>query len=351
MNKKHLFRIAAVLCGLYLASAAHAQNSDVTAGSRRSERQIHLTNSPAAASTLHPEKVSEEQLKKKVTNVNKASTFIGMKVENLQSENLGKVEDLAFDPDSGKISYAVLSVGGFLGLNEKYIAVPLTALTPAPGEDHLILDADKQHLDKVPGFPKNKWPDLDTPAWGATAGFSAAVPRASNTNALSSATPNPAASSSATAAGTPGLSGQQQGSGKDTSGHNSDQFSGTITAIDADARTLTVQGSSGEKKFHLDSNAQIRAGTENQAKLDDLKAGSHVNVEYKQESGKAVAKTVESASPTRRRTFKKSTRTRTSNIAAVNAGAPTWWQRRKAGDRRRPARSEKPFPSELVVLA
>ncbi len=58
-----------------------------------------------------------------------------MKVKNLQNVNLGKVEDLAFDPHSGKISCLVLSVGGFLGLNEKYIAVPLTALTPAPGHE------------------------------------------------------------------------------------------------------------------------------------------------------------------------------------------------------------------------
>ncbi|MBM3833705.1 MAG: PRC-barrel domain containing protein [Verrucomicrobia bacterium] len=74
-------------------------------------------------------KVTDEQLKKHVTDMNKATKFIGMKVKNLQNENLGEVQELVFDLETGRIAYAVLSVGGFLGANEKNIAVPITALT------------------------------------------------------------------------------------------------------------------------------------------------------------------------------------------------------------------------------
>lgn len=294
MTTNKLFLTAAVLCGLNLTYPALAQETDPA--SKPSDQQAQANdpgdpNKSASDATIHPRRISDQELKKKVTDINKASKFIGMKVKNLQNENLGKVEDMAFDPDSGKISYAVLSIGGFLGLNEKYIAVPLNALTPAPGADHLVLDGDKQRLDRAPGFAKAKWPDLDTPAWGATSGF--------------------ASRSSTNDVGRVGQSGQQQGSasGKsaeqdaaaisksaDPSKDQPQHFSGTITAVNTTERTLSVQGGSGEKKFNLDNNAQIRAGTQNDATIDDLKVGSQVNVEYQQQGDKTMAKTVESSS-------------------------------------------------------
>jgi len=66
-----------------------------------------------------------------------------MAVKNLQNENLGKINDLVFDPESGRISYAVVSIGGVLGVGDKLIAVPVTSLRPQPGQKHLVLNMDK----------------------------------------------------------------------------------------------------------------------------------------------------------------------------------------------------------------
>jgi hypothetical protein len=41
---------------------------------------------------------------------------------------MGKIEDIVIDADAGRIAYAVLSFGGFLGLDKKYFAIPCTVL-------------------------------------------------------------------------------------------------------------------------------------------------------------------------------------------------------------------------------
>ena len=64
---------------------------------------------------------------RRTTNFVRANKdIIGTKVVNPQNEDLGKIEDLIVD-SSGRISYAVLSFGGFLGLGDKDFAIPFNA--------------------------------------------------------------------------------------------------------------------------------------------------------------------------------------------------------------------------------
>ncbi len=51
-------------------------------------------------------------------------TVIGSNVVNANYEDLGKIEDLVLDASAGRITYAVLSFGGFLGMGDKYFAIP-----------------------------------------------------------------------------------------------------------------------------------------------------------------------------------------------------------------------------------
>ena len=121
-------------------------------------------------STFQPGRISDAQLKRTVTDVNKASSFIGMAVKNTQNEDLGKINDLVFDPQSGRISYAVVSIGGALGIGDKLIAVPVTSLRAQPGQKHLLLNMDKTQVQSAPGLAQGNWPDLDARGVGAPAG-------------------------------------------------------------------------------------------------------------------------------------------------------------------------------------
>jgi sporulation protein YlmC with PRC-barrel domain len=94
------------------------------------------------------------------SGVLKVSTVIGMKVQDTEGKKLGDIKELVIDPADGSIGYAVLDFGGFLGIGDKYFAVPWEALQWTPDHKAIVLDVSKKDLKQAPGFDKNKWPDL-----------------------------------------------------------------------------------------------------------------------------------------------------------------------------------------------
>jgi sporulation protein YlmC with PRC-barrel domain len=99
------------------------------------------------------------------STVLKASSLLGKKVQDIDGKNLGDIKDLVIDPVDGSISYAVLDFGGFLGIGDKYFAVPWEALQLSKDQKAIVLDVSKKDLKQAPGFDKNNWPDLSNPAY------------------------------------------------------------------------------------------------------------------------------------------------------------------------------------------
>jgi len=56
-----------------------------------------------------------------------ASNLVGLDVNNAANEDIGEIEDLVLD-SSMKVKGLVLSVGGFLGLGDRYVVVPPSAV-------------------------------------------------------------------------------------------------------------------------------------------------------------------------------------------------------------------------------
>jgi hypothetical protein len=80
----------------------------------------------------------------------RASKIIGASVINDLDEKIGTIDDLIV-ARSDRVPYAIVSVGGFLGIGTKLVAVPMASLQF--GEDRTILDgADKEHLKALPAF-------------------------------------------------------------------------------------------------------------------------------------------------------------------------------------------------------
>ncbi len=96
----------------------------------------------------------------------KGSKLIGMDVRNQQNENLGKIEDLAIDPDGNRVIYGVLSFGGFLGVGDKFFAIPWSSLKQTSvDQNQLILSVDKDRLKNATGFDKKNWPNMAEQRW------------------------------------------------------------------------------------------------------------------------------------------------------------------------------------------
>ena len=94
-----------------------------------------------------------------------ASTLAGDPVQNSAGEDLGKVDEIMIDIPSGRVAYAVLSFGGFLGMGNKLFAIPWSSLRVDEDKLCFVLDVDKQKLENAPGFDQDNWPDMADNTW------------------------------------------------------------------------------------------------------------------------------------------------------------------------------------------
>ena len=94
--------------------------------------------------------VTVEELKTIARGWSATKQILGKPVYNDKNERVGEVDDLIIAPDSS-ISYAIIGVGGFLGLGERQVAIPVSRLKHSEGR--LVLpDATKEALQAMPSF-------------------------------------------------------------------------------------------------------------------------------------------------------------------------------------------------------
>lgn len=85
----------------------------------------------------------------------------GTAVRRANGDRIGHIERLMIDKVSGKVSYAVMSFGGFLGIGSNLLAVPWAALNYNRSLDAYQLDIDDDELRSAPSFTEKR--DFD---WG-----------------------------------------------------------------------------------------------------------------------------------------------------------------------------------------
>jgi sporulation protein YlmC with PRC-barrel domain len=96
-----------------------------------------------------------------------ASTLTGDNVVNAAGEDLGKIQDIMLDTPTGRVAYAVLSFGGFLGMGDKLFAIPWDQLSLDEENKRFVLNVNRAKLENAPGFDKDNWPDMADPSWGS----------------------------------------------------------------------------------------------------------------------------------------------------------------------------------------
>lgn len=79
-----------------------------------------------------------------------AEELKGMKVVSQQGEEIGKIQDVKKDQQTGKVSHVTVSKGGVLGIGAQEFAVPLEGFTFSSQTDEAILTVDESKLDNAP---------------------------------------------------------------------------------------------------------------------------------------------------------------------------------------------------------
>ena len=95
-----------------------------------------------------------------------AATLDGNKVITSDGEHVGKISNIMLDVRGGRIVYAVLSEGGFLGMGNTLHAIPWNALTLDTAEKCFRVDITAQRIKDDPGFDKDHWPSMADTTWG-----------------------------------------------------------------------------------------------------------------------------------------------------------------------------------------
>ena len=94
-----------------------------------------------------------------------ADTLTGDEVRNDADEKLGEITDIMIDVPTGRVAYAVMSVGGVLGVGNKLLAIPWSALTLDPAAKCFRLNATRERVQETPGFDKDHWPTMADQRW------------------------------------------------------------------------------------------------------------------------------------------------------------------------------------------
>ena len=79
-------------------------------------------------------------------------------VVNKKGQDMGQVQNFVVDMVAGRIAFVIVSFEGFLGISDKWFALPWEILTWSVENKKFILDMSKETFKEAPGLDKTKWP-------------------------------------------------------------------------------------------------------------------------------------------------------------------------------------------------
>lgn len=85
----------------------------------------------------------------------------GTKVYNRAGDKLGSIDHLVIDKRSGRVRYAVLEFGGFLGMGTDRYPLPWSVLKYDTGRDGYVVPLDKATLEGAPRYAADTRPEYD----------------------------------------------------------------------------------------------------------------------------------------------------------------------------------------------
>ncbi|MBL8699837.1 MAG: PRC-barrel domain-containing protein [Alphaproteobacteria bacterium] len=90
----------------------------------------------------------------------------GTAVYDADGNRLGSIEYIMLDKIGGRVAYAVLSFGGFLGIGEKYHPLPWDVLRYDPVKGGYVINMTRAQLERAPTIDAKDSVDWENEAWG-----------------------------------------------------------------------------------------------------------------------------------------------------------------------------------------
>ena len=130
-----------VISRVLTAHYAHGEVTALSAGTLTAQAQV------AGSQTIG---VSQEETKLVATGWSAKKTILGKAVYNDKNEKIGNLDDLIISPEKS-VSFAIVGVGGFLGMGKHDVAIPISRIKQE--NNKLVLPgATKEALKALPEF-------------------------------------------------------------------------------------------------------------------------------------------------------------------------------------------------------
>jgi sporulation protein YlmC with PRC-barrel domain len=95
-----------------------------------------------------------------------ANKVEGTTVMNPAGEKLGAIENVMIDKRSGKVAYAVMSFGGFLGIGDRHHPLPWSVLKYDTNLNGYVVNLDKNRLEGAPTYGSDETVNLADEEYG-----------------------------------------------------------------------------------------------------------------------------------------------------------------------------------------
>ena len=104
---------------------------------------------------LHSGNISDEHIRETGQLIS-ADKVTGTAIYNSAGDNLGSIHDLMIDKRGGRVAYAVMSFGGFLGIGEKYHPLPWHVLAYDETKGGYNIDMTTDQLRDAPAYSREE---------------------------------------------------------------------------------------------------------------------------------------------------------------------------------------------------
>ena len=137
------------------AAAPNAQQMDTTMPKASGTTNSGAMNSTSGTASTTSAAASGEYITKQSETQVSANDYIGKAIYNAENNSIGDVNDLILEENGGIVA-AVVGVGGFLGIGEKDVAVPMSKLTMARDENNNVRLTTTETADSLKAAPEFK---------------------------------------------------------------------------------------------------------------------------------------------------------------------------------------------------
>jgi sporulation protein YlmC with PRC-barrel domain len=114
-----------------------------------------MTSYDSTATGLGSGQIQDEHIHE-TADLIAAEKVTGTTVYNSAGDNLGTIHDLMIDKRAGRVAYAVMSFGGFLGIGEKYHPLPWNVLTYDESKGGYNIDLTSDQLRSAPSYSRDE---------------------------------------------------------------------------------------------------------------------------------------------------------------------------------------------------